>query len=229
VVLYRSLRKAEEDTKNEPGAADFYYGEMEMRRNIEDIPRAERLILQLYWLVSGYALRAWRSVATLTAIVLLAAVAFAFWGFPASGANFRPVGINNNNGTLIYQQRPPNLPSGLEQLPAAIRFSAQSSTALLRGPDRTLTPLGDWLEILLSRWSYPETPRRISSRSQNWTFCERHTAHQTRSTPAPSRRSVLGKGQPGLALRIQFIGLSGSLDQTAPPLMPAILTANIPA
>jgi DNA invertase Pin-like site-specific DNA recombinase len=31
--IYRALRKAQEDKKNEPGAADFYYGEMEMRRH----------------------------------------------------------------------------------------------------------------------------------------------------------------------------------------------------
>jgi hypothetical protein len=30
--LYRALRKAREDAKDEPGAVDFYYGEMEMRR-----------------------------------------------------------------------------------------------------------------------------------------------------------------------------------------------------
>ncbi len=30
--LYRALRKGREDAKDEPGAADFYYGEMEMRR-----------------------------------------------------------------------------------------------------------------------------------------------------------------------------------------------------
>ena len=30
--LYRALRKGREDVKDEPGAADFYYGEMEMRR-----------------------------------------------------------------------------------------------------------------------------------------------------------------------------------------------------
>jgi hypothetical protein len=30
--LYRALRKGREDAKNEPGAADFYYGEMEMCR-----------------------------------------------------------------------------------------------------------------------------------------------------------------------------------------------------
>jgi hypothetical protein len=31
--LYRALRKAREDNKDAPGAADFYYGEMEMRRH----------------------------------------------------------------------------------------------------------------------------------------------------------------------------------------------------
>ena len=30
-VLYRQLRKSVEEAKNEPGAADWYYGEMEMR------------------------------------------------------------------------------------------------------------------------------------------------------------------------------------------------------
>jgi uncharacterized protein YjbI with pentapeptide repeats len=31
--LYRALRKGREDAKDEPGAGDFYYGEMEMRRH----------------------------------------------------------------------------------------------------------------------------------------------------------------------------------------------------
>jgi hypothetical protein len=31
-LLYRALRKAQEDSRIEPGAADLYYGEMEMRR-----------------------------------------------------------------------------------------------------------------------------------------------------------------------------------------------------
>ncbi|MFD5305122.1 hypothetical protein ACFVOO_32435 [Streptomyces rochei] len=39
VPVYRALRKAFEDQKHEPGAADFYYGEMEMRRHADDIPR----------------------------------------------------------------------------------------------------------------------------------------------------------------------------------------------
>ncbi|WP_127355932.1 pentapeptide repeat-containing protein [Actinacidiphila soli] len=42
--VYRALRKAFEDSKNEPDAADFYYGEMEMRRHDHDRPRAERAL-----------------------------------------------------------------------------------------------------------------------------------------------------------------------------------------
>ena len=34
-ALYRELRKGREDAKDEPGAADFYYGEMEMRRHAQ--------------------------------------------------------------------------------------------------------------------------------------------------------------------------------------------------
>ena len=147
-ALYRDLRKGREDVKDEPGAADFYYGEMEMRRRDKSSPRAERLVLWLYWLVSGYALRAWRAMATLAMVVLLAAVGFAFWGFPQSEPGFRTVGIVRS-GAPVYQQRPADPPPGVERLPAAIRFSARSATALLRGPDRALTPLGEWLEIAL--------------------------------------------------------------------------------
>ncbi|MFF1279094.1 pentapeptide repeat-containing protein [Streptomyces marokkonensis] len=56
--VYRQLRKAFEDGKDEPGAADFYYGEMEMRRHDTDTPRAERALLAVYWALSGYGLRA---------------------------------------------------------------------------------------------------------------------------------------------------------------------------
>jgi hypothetical protein len=64
--LYRALRKGREDIKDEPGAADFYYGEMEMRRHAGRLSarspegqsggasrgRMERGILWAYWLVS---------------------------------------------------------------------------------------------------------------------------------------------------------------------------------
>jgi hypothetical protein len=147
-ALYRELRKGREDAKDEPGAADFYYGEMEMRRYDRATPWVERLVLWLYWLVSGYALRAWRALTMLAAVVLLAPVAFALWGFPSSEPGFRAVRVDAR-GALVYQQQPAGPPPGVQRLPAAIRFSARSATALLRGPDRTLTPLGEWLEIAL--------------------------------------------------------------------------------
>ena len=82
--LYRQLRKAQEDAKNEPGAADFYYGEMEMRRHATTTPAGERAILWLYWLISGYGLRAcapWQPWPILGVIVTTALVG---WGLAAA-------------------------------------------------------------------------------------------------------------------------------------------------
>ncbi|MGV9456347.1 pentapeptide repeat-containing protein [Streptomyces sp. NPDC003635] len=77
--VYRALRKAFEDGKHEPGAADFYYGEMEMRRQADDIPRSERGLLTAYWALSGYGLRASRALIWLgTAMVLTIVVLMAF-------------------------------------------------------------------------------------------------------------------------------------------------------
>jgi Pentapeptide repeats (9 copies) len=82
-VLYRQLRQAVEDAKNEPGAADLYYGEMEMRR-LSTQQRDERWLLMVYWLVSGYGLRASRSMLVLGALVLGSAVVLQRTGFPGS-------------------------------------------------------------------------------------------------------------------------------------------------
>ncbi|MGP3920942.1 pentapeptide repeat-containing protein [Nonomuraea sp. 10N515B] len=66
-AAYRALRKSQEDRKDSPGSADFYYGEMEMRRLASPRLSVERGILTLYWIVSGYGLRAWRALALLGA------------------------------------------------------------------------------------------------------------------------------------------------------------------
>jgi uncharacterized protein YjbI with pentapeptide repeats len=93
--LYRALRKGREDIKDEPGAADFYYGEMEMRRHArptqsgaagalassESRGQVERAILTAYWLVSGYGLRAWRALACLAVVTALLAIGFHLIGF----------------------------------------------------------------------------------------------------------------------------------------------------
>jgi hypothetical protein len=78
--VYRALRKGREDESNAPGAADFYYGEMEMRRHGET-SGLERTVIWLYWLVSGYGLRASRALIALALTVLVFAGLFDWWGF----------------------------------------------------------------------------------------------------------------------------------------------------
>jgi hypothetical protein len=91
--IYRDLRKGLEDAKDEPGAADFYYGEMEMRRLAARRSRhqdnddgdgargrkpswTERRLLDVYWAVSGYGLRAWRALTALNILLVGCAVLF---------------------------------------------------------------------------------------------------------------------------------------------------------
>ena len=88
VGLCRLLRKGQEDSKNEPGAADLYYGEMEMRRHSQATPRAERLILCAYWLTAGYGLRASRALATLALVVTGFAVALQAVGYHRPAPTF---------------------------------------------------------------------------------------------------------------------------------------------
>lgn len=80
--VYRQLRKAFEDSKNEPDAADFYYGEMEMRRHDRSRPRAERWLLALYWTVSGYGLRASRALGLLFSAMAASVLVMMLWGLP---------------------------------------------------------------------------------------------------------------------------------------------------
>lgn len=79
--VYRSLRKGLEGAANEAGASDFYYGEMEMRRLDKQASRDERLVITLYWLASGYGLRASRAFFWLVVSVLLGALVLHEYGF----------------------------------------------------------------------------------------------------------------------------------------------------
>jgi hypothetical protein len=150
--IYRALRKGREDAKDEPGAADFYYGEMEMRRqrrakrafeNAADAhpsgksePKAEaasgdedrgqhdrpaeRGILTLYWLVSGYGLRASRALIALGVTVATLAVALDLWGFQSD-----------------------------QDYGRALLFATESSISLLRAPTTRLTDAGEVVQIAL--------------------------------------------------------------------------------
>lgn len=82
--IYRQLRKAREEAKDEPGAADFYYGEMEMRRRAAPRWSGEGFVLWLYWLTSGYGLRASRAIACLVALVFGSATLMGKIGFADS-------------------------------------------------------------------------------------------------------------------------------------------------
>jgi uncharacterized protein YjbI with pentapeptide repeats len=128
--LYRALRKALEDRNDEPGAGDFYYGEMEMRRQRQAhasqhewrlMPdRGERAILTLYWLVSGYGMRASRALAFLTVTVAVGALLLEHDGFRGA----QPAG-------------------------GPIAFAMESAISLLRAPTVTLTPNGEFVQIAL--------------------------------------------------------------------------------
>jgi hypothetical protein len=139
-ALYRTLRKGREDGKDEPGAADFYYGEMEMRRHGRRklVSRSwqrghpggmfaaatEYVILWWYWLISGYGLRAWRALAALAVMFLAFAVLF------TAGGGFAPSAAKTSfGGALVYE--------------------ARTVIGLAHNPQPALTRFGDVLQILL--------------------------------------------------------------------------------
>ncbi len=77
---YRSLRKSFEDSKNESGAGDFYYGEMEMRRHSAETSKAEKTILWFYWLFSEYGQRATRALVALFVVIAVVTTLLTLWG-----------------------------------------------------------------------------------------------------------------------------------------------------
>jgi hypothetical protein len=84
-ALYRSLRKALEDGKNEAGAGDFYFGEQEARRSAASTSRTEGAVLWAYWLLSGYGQRASRAIAGFVGVVAVATVLLVAFGLPTAG------------------------------------------------------------------------------------------------------------------------------------------------
>jgi hypothetical protein len=128
--IYRALRRGREEKKDAPGAADFYYGEMEMRRHGDrgakgssgaTQTRGERVLLTLYWLVSGYGLRASRALASLLLTVLAGAYLLDHYGFREGAAPDQ----------------------------SALLFSLESTISRLRAPEAELTNFGDAVSIAL--------------------------------------------------------------------------------
>jgi uncharacterized protein YjbI with pentapeptide repeats len=120
--LYRALRKAQEDNRNEPGAADFYYGEMEMRRKAHSTtPWGERVVLTLYWLISGYGLRGLRAVGCLAVVVLALAVLFQHVGFNHLDPPFWDMLIYATQGAISLDSKNTGLMNRLSQTGEVLR------------------------------------------------------------------------------------------------------------
>jgi uncharacterized protein YjbI with pentapeptide repeats len=120
-LIYRQLSAGRAQSKDERGAADFRYGEMEMRRHGTKRSHPEHWLLAGYWLLSGYGLRASRALVALLAMFGVFLMLFSAYGFRQS--------------TPTAQ---------------IVAYSAQTATGLLSGaPLSDLTTLGDILQLLL--------------------------------------------------------------------------------
>ncbi|MFE6853854.1 pentapeptide repeat-containing protein [Streptomyces sp. NPDC057674] len=150
--VYRALRKAFEDGKHEPGAADFYYGEMEMRRQAGDIPRSERGLLTAYWALSGYGLRASRALAWLGSAMFLTVVLLMAFGLAQDTPKQTVTGTvpaDGGNVTFEIDKDDPQNPTGNrftgERFEKALSVTLNS--VVFRASGQDLTTAGNYIEM----------------------------------------------------------------------------------
>ncbi|WP_432088486.1 pentapeptide repeat-containing protein [Streptomyces sp. bgisy095] len=152
-ALYRQLRKAFEDGKNEPGAADFYYGECEMRRHDRTgTPTTERHLLWAYWALSGYGLRASRALGWLAAAMLTTILLLMAFGLPASSPKQEATGTVPAGGgtvTFVIDKQDPKNP--VKDRFTSKRFDKALSVTLnsvvFRSSGQDLTTTGTYIEM----------------------------------------------------------------------------------
>ncbi len=107
--LYRALRTGRERSGNSPGAADFYYGEMEMRRRRPwSDGWAERAIVWAYWATSGYALRASRALLALLVLWGLGVFYFSQLGGLVGCASLDETIVLTASSGLAFVHAPPD-------------------------------------------------------------------------------------------------------------------------
>ena len=160
--IYRDLRKGLEEAKNEPGAADFYYGEMEMRRLAGRKPAgisasrrggpswAERALLTGYWAVSGYGLRASRALITLVVVLIGAALLYTSPVFATVTPPTAQIAmINPTSGAVAYTLPPRAAAPGFW---TALEYSVRESISLFQTRSMsaiTTTGAGTLLDFVL--------------------------------------------------------------------------------
>ncbi|MEW2458820.1 pentapeptide repeat-containing protein [Streptomyces albus] len=151
--VYRALRKALEDGKNEPGAADFYYGEMEMRRKDRaGTSRAERGLLHAYWMLSGYGLRALRALGWLAAAMLVTLVLLTGFGLAKEDPKQEATGtVPPGGGRITFEiaKGDPRNPTGNrftgERFEKALNVTLNS--VVFRSSGQDLTTAGTYIEM----------------------------------------------------------------------------------
>ncbi|MCX4629804.1 pentapeptide repeat-containing protein [Streptomyces sp. NBC_01443] len=152
-AVYRQLRKSLEDGKNEPDAADFYYGEMEMRRNDPRRPTAERSLLAAYWAISGYGLRGARALAWLLLSMAITLFSVMLWGLPQDELKSASKGVISGNRIEITAETPsPINPTGpLTQRLSTKRFEKSFrvvvNSTIFRSSGQSLTTAGTYIEM----------------------------------------------------------------------------------
>ncbi|MFJ9685007.1 pentapeptide repeat-containing protein [Streptomyces bacillaris] len=161
-ALYRQIRKSLEDGKNEPDAADFYYGECEMRRHDSTRPQSERALLTAYWALSGYGLRATRALVWLGAAMAATVAVMVLWGLPVDDPKPITTGRQAAVGqqvTLTTDTPDPVNPTGplpdratSERFEKALRVVVNS--VVFRSSGQDLTTIGTYTEMI-SRLAEP--------------------------------------------------------------------------
>ncbi|MFC9982902.1 pentapeptide repeat-containing protein [Gordonia sp. NPDC127522] len=143
-ATYRSLRKALEDSKDEPGAADFYYGEMTMRRLAATPLSAERWLLTLYWLIAGYGLRAWRALAILVVVIAVAGWCFTNDAWAVKTVTKTPTSVNLNSGVITSSA---STADGLSLMRSWL-FAAQEAVVPFRPAGLSGVTLTSWGHLI---------------------------------------------------------------------------------
>jgi uncharacterized protein YjbI with pentapeptide repeats len=119
--LYRALRRGRERERDEAGASDFYYGEMEMRR--KGARGSDRLLLWLYWLIAGYGLRASRALAALVLTLAVLAVPLSLWGFRPDQSYGRALLFAAESSISLLHAPVENLTAGGEVVQITLRLA----------------------------------------------------------------------------------------------------------
>ncbi|RKE17648.1 pentapeptide repeat-containing protein [Streptomyces sp. TLI_171] len=150
--VYQQLRKAFEEARNEPDAADFYYGEMEMRRHDRQRPRAERRLLGAYWLASGYGLRASRALSGLLAAMGVTLLAMMLFGLPNDSPDPQTTGSYADGAVRVTTRTPdPVLTLPLRRRVTAARAEKAAlvvvNSVVFRSSGQNLTLTGTVVEM----------------------------------------------------------------------------------